>query len=183
MTINASRARVTCDAQLDITSDGPLTVNMVNCPTGTIEVRKQLDPSDDPGLFDLQIDGTTKESDASDGGTTGPVEVATGPNHSVGELAGTGTSTSEYTSSIACTRDGNPAETGSGTSLAGIGVGANETIVCTITNKRRGYPRPAGATPLRASLVPAYASVHRAGSPARAAPLVRCLQSTRAGLE
>ena len=78
MTINASRARVTCDAQLDITSDGPLTVNMVNCPTGTIEVRKQLDPSDDPGLFDLQIDGTTKESDASHGGTTGPVEVETG---------------------------------------------------------------------------------------------------------
>jgi len=158
VTINASRARVTCDAQLDITSDGPLTVNMVGCPTGTIEVRKQLDPSDDPGLFDLQIDGATKESDASDGGTTGPVEVATGPNHSVGEVAGTGTSTSEYSSSIACTRDGNPAESGSGTSLAGIGVAANETIVCTITNKRRGYPRPAGATPLRASLVPAYAS-------------------------
>jgi hypothetical protein len=157
VTINASRARVTCDAQLDITSDGPLTVNMVNCPTGTIEVRKQLDPSDDPGLFDLQIDGATEESDASDGGTTGPVEVAPGSNHSVGELAGTGTSTSEYSSSIACTRDGNPAETGSGTSLAGIGVAANETIVCTITNKRLGYPRPKGATPLRVSLVPAYA--------------------------
>ena len=32
MTIDAARARVNCDAQLDITSDGPLNVNIVNCP-------------------------------------------------------------------------------------------------------------------------------------------------------
>jgi hypothetical protein len=32
VTIDAARARVTCDAQLNITSDGPLDVNMVNCP-------------------------------------------------------------------------------------------------------------------------------------------------------
>jgi Putative esterase len=32
VTIDASRARVSCAAQLNITSDGPLDVNMVNCP-------------------------------------------------------------------------------------------------------------------------------------------------------
>ena len=33
VTIDAARAKVTCDAQLNITSDGPLNVNMVNCPS------------------------------------------------------------------------------------------------------------------------------------------------------
>ena len=93
----------------------------------------------------------------------------TGANHSVGELAGTGTSTSEYASSIACTRDGNPAETGSGTRLAGIGVGANDTVVCTITNKRRGYPRPARRDSYARVTGTCVRLVHRAGSPARAA--------------
>jgi hypothetical protein len=32
VTVDASRARVSCNAQLNITSDGPLNVNMVNCP-------------------------------------------------------------------------------------------------------------------------------------------------------
>jgi predicted esterase len=33
VTIDATRARVSCNAQLNITSDGPLNVNMVNCPS------------------------------------------------------------------------------------------------------------------------------------------------------
>ena len=36
-----------------------------------------------------------------------------------------------------------------------IGVSAGETVTCTFVNTR-GYARPKGATPLRASLVPAY---------------------------
>jgi hypothetical protein len=32
ITINANRARISCDAQKNITSDGPITVNLVNCP-------------------------------------------------------------------------------------------------------------------------------------------------------
>jgi hypothetical protein len=156
VTIDASRARVSCGAQLNITSDGPLNVHMVNCPGGTIEVRKELAPVDDPGKFDLQVDGMTKKSDAGDGDTTGAIPVATGSNHSVGELAGTGTSLSDYSSSISCTRNGNPADAGSGTTLAGIAVAANDTVVCTIINSRLFYPRPKGATPLRVSLTPAY---------------------------
>ena len=155
VTISAERAKVGCDAQLNITSDGPIDVNMVDCPTGTIEVVKDLEPDDDLGKFDLQVDGTTKLPDAGDGDTTGPVEVQTGANHSVGELGGTSTSTSNYASSIACTRNGNAAESGAGTSLAGIVVGANDTVVCTITNSRR-YPRPVSASRLNVSLVPAY---------------------------
>ena len=39
--------------------------------TGTIEVVKSLSPTTDPGKFNLQVDGTTKKTDAGNGGTTG----------------------------------------------------------------------------------------------------------------
>jgi dienelactone hydrolase len=155
VTINARRARVGCDAQLEITSDGPIDVNLVDCPTGTIEVKKDLIPNDDPGRFDLQIDGTTHVSDAGDEDSTGPIEVPTG-NHSVSETAGTDTSLSAYSSSISCTRNGNPAESGSGDILEGIVVGTDDTVVCTITNNRRAIQRPLSANKVSVSLVPAY---------------------------
>ena len=57
----------------------------------------------DPGLFDLQVNGSTELADAvPDGDTTGPVKVAVGSNPTVGEVAGTGTDLDDYVSSIAC---------------------------------------------------------------------------------
>src|SRR5204862_1765214 len=44
VTIDASRARVSCNAQLNITSDGPLSVNMVDCPGGPSEEPQDLVP-------------------------------------------------------------------------------------------------------------------------------------------
>jgi len=102
-------------------------------------VIKKLVPSVDPGKFNLQVDGVTKKTDAGDGGTTGPVTVNTGP-HSVGETAGTGTTLGSYVSQIACTRNGNPAQSGNGTSLSGITVAKGDRVVCTITNTRAARP-------------------------------------------
>src|SRR5258706_6462357 len=45
--------------------------------TGTLVVKKSLSPNTDPGLFDLQVDGDTKLSDASDGDMTDPVTSET----------------------------------------------------------------------------------------------------------
>ena len=44
-----------------------------------------------------------------------------------------------------------------GSPTSNVGVSAGETVTCTFVNTR-GYPRPGGATPLRASMVPAYAN-------------------------
>src|SRR5439155_1362278 len=104
--------------------------------TGTIEVKKTLSPTSDPGKFNLQIDGTTKATDAGNGGTTGAITVNAGTNHSVAELAGTGTTLGDYTSALACTRNGSGAESGSGTSLSSITVNKNDVPVCTITNTK-----------------------------------------------
>src|SRR5439155_1219561 len=76
--------------------------------------------------------------DARDGDTTGAITVNTGSSHSVSELAGTATSIADYTSAIACTRNGSAAESGSGTSLSGIGVAKDDVVVCTIGNTRAG---------------------------------------------
>jgi purine nucleosidase len=145
------------DAAGNLATSPDFTFTTASPPSpGTIEVRKVIVPGDDPGRFDLQVDGVTEKTDASDGDTTGPVPVATGTNHSVGELAGTETSLSDYSSSISCTRNGAPAESGSGTSLAGITANPNDVDVCTITNTRVPYVRPKGASPIHVPLTPAY---------------------------
>ncbi len=44
VTVNARRARVTCNAQQNITSDGPITVHMVDCPGGPDRVGHGCQP-------------------------------------------------------------------------------------------------------------------------------------------
>src|SRR3954451_24054989 len=101
---------------------------------GTIEVIKDFVGTS--GLVDLQVDNVDKVTDVGDNGTTGAVTVDTG-NHSVGETAGTGTDLTLYTSSVICKDAQNVTVAGgNGTSLSGIAVGKNDTIVCTITNTR-----------------------------------------------
>ncbi len=67
----------------------------------TLQVVKILVPGSDPGLFDLQVNSITQKENASDGDATGLVPVNPGSN-TVGETAGTGTSLSNYTTTIEC---------------------------------------------------------------------------------
>jgi hypothetical protein len=127
--------------------------------SGSIEVIEKLDPATDPGRFDLQIDGITRAQNATNDSTTGPVTVNTATNHSVGETAAAGARLSDYTSAIACKRNGGAAEGGPGTNLAGIIVNKDDAVVCTITNTRT-LPAPPG--PPAASLgavLPPLASI------------------------
>ncbi|HLY82426.1 MAG TPA: hypothetical protein VKQ71_05540, partial [Acidimicrobiales bacterium] len=98
-----------------------------------LKVVKVLDPTNDSGLFNLQIDGTTAggATDVGNNGTTGFQTVSVG-DHSVGETAGTGTSLSNYDSSISCDNT----DSGTGTSLSGISLTYGDAVTCTITNHR-----------------------------------------------
>jgi hypothetical protein len=75
-----------------------------------LKVVKLLDPTDDPGKFNLQIDGSTAGTGANVGhnGTTGFVPVTAAVQYTVGETAGTGTSLDDYVSAISgdCSADG-----------------------------------------------------------------------------
>jgi len=93
----------------------------------TLTVNKVLVPSDDPGKFNLQIDGITKGTDQGNGGTTGAQTVSVGA-HTVGEIAGTGTNLSNYTTVIGgdCASDGS------------ITLAVGDQKTCTITNTLKG---------------------------------------------
>ncbi len=105
--------------------------------TGRLTVRKLLDPATDPGRFDLRIGNDLV---VDDGGhlAQGTRTLATGTGYTVSEAGGTGTSLSDYDSSVVC-KDGNvTVASGAGASLAGVPVIDGHDVVCTFTNKRHG---------------------------------------------
>ena len=86
-----------------MTKDSDIVCTITNVrETGDLTVIKDLNPDDDPGVFNLQVDeadgGSPMRATAA---TTGAVTVNTG-SHTVGETAGTATSLGNYSSSIEC---------------------------------------------------------------------------------
>src|SRR5262249_23659317 len=123
----------------DCQSDGTITLTagdeaictIVNVRHGTpppalLTVTKICVPADDGGRFNLTINGLTAR-DVPCGGKFGPVAVPPG-QHQVGESAGTGTSLSDYTTTIggACAPDGT------------VTLAPGELATCAITNTRAG---------------------------------------------
>jgi hypothetical protein len=108
--------------------------------SGKLEVRKDLIPSDNSGVFNLQVDGVTKAANVGDNGTTGEVVVPEG-NHSVGETAGTNTALASYSTAIEC-RDlngtGSVIASGNGATLAAVSIADGADVVCIITNTAAG---------------------------------------------
>ncbi|HXF97673.1 MAG TPA: hypothetical protein VNJ46_03555 [Gaiellaceae bacterium] len=111
---------------------GHVECTYVNKRKPQVRVVKALEPSSDPGRFDLQINGVTHADDVGDGGSTGFKEVDPG-TVSVGELAGAGTDLASYVSSVACD-SGKGSASGTSHSFA---VGFGDQVTCTITNRRK----------------------------------------------
>lgn len=112
------------------------TENFGNQGHGTITVSKYLYPNNDSGKFNLDVDGQTKAANVGNSGTTGSVDVVAG-THNVSELAGTGTSLSDYDSTYDCwNSNGDWITSGSTTSSDNFEVSAGETVNCTFENFR-----------------------------------------------
>ncbi len=84
-------------------------------------------PTDDDGLFDLEIDGSGS-TDSTCGGSYGPIDVTIG-SHTVSESAGTGIDLADYFA---------PVITGDCDGSGNVTVAAGENAECTITNTRKG---------------------------------------------
>jgi FG-GAP repeat/Prealbumin-like fold domain len=97
-----------------------------------ITVTKHLVPASDPGRFDLKVGQKVVKAGAGEGGT-GATGVVPG-TYRVSESAAAGTSLSGYASSIACTINGNPGPSASGTSL-NVSVDWGDVLACTLTNR------------------------------------------------
>jgi hypothetical protein len=129
-------------------------------PTGTIKVTKKLLPATDSGKFNLLIDGVAKATNVGDGGTTGTQTVNTGV-HTVGESAGTGTSLSDYDSSLSCVDKAHGGSDNDGS----VQVDSGDAWECVFTNTRKSTPPPPPNEP-PTSTPPAQIKV----SPARVVP-------------
>jgi len=111
-----------------------LNCTFTNVRKAKITVTKALSPTSDPGRFNLLVGSTTVKSGAGNGGS-GSTLVTPG-TYTVSESAASGTSLSNYTSSIACTKNGSPNKSGPGTSIS-VTVAAGDVEACTITNVRK----------------------------------------------
>jgi uncharacterized repeat protein (TIGR01451 family) len=111
--------------------------------TGSLRIDKVLRPADDPGRFNLEIDGVPAGTGRGVGhlGTTGDVAVTAG-QHRVGEEGADGTSLADYATTIACR--GNRGRGAARSTFRGpeliVDVAAGEEVVCTIVNTRRTGP-------------------------------------------
>jgi hypothetical protein len=136
---------------------GPLTVTLVEdadvvCrvintrrPPAKLEVRTLVLPAGDPGRFHLQIDGTTVKADAASGESSGE-QVVTAGEHTVGELAGSGTSLFYYTSEIRCRKDNGSGPVIASATNAGpltVTLEPDADVLCRMINTRKstGDPR------------------------------------------
>ena len=126
---------------------GVSVVQSVGATTGTasIEVRKVLSPSSDPGKFNLIVRHTagalvTEAANVGNGGHTSRVTITAGQQYTVEELAGTNSSLSNYTSSLDCFVSSGP-DAGKHYTVAGTGwvfiATAGDKYTCTFTNTRK----------------------------------------------
>jgi hypothetical protein len=108
--------------------------------TATLELKKATVPTTDPGVFNLQVNGTTIIT-GPNGTTTGPLTVGIGEG-TVSETAAAGTNLGDYSSKVDCTRNGQPAISVPGTKVDGA-IANGDVVVCTFTNTRTApLPQP-----------------------------------------
>ena len=123
---------------------GPVEIAGLSVPlTGTIEVIKELVPSDALGVFNLQVDGQTEFPNAGNGDSTGPVTVSAGlstdsdpigDTHTVGETAGNGTTLSLFDTEIFCEDDDDETAYAAGVGPLDVFVEPDDAWVCRIVN-------------------------------------------------
>jgi hypothetical protein len=100
-----------------------------------ITLTKQLVPASSAGRFDLKVAGTVVRASAGNG-ATGSIQLPAG-TYRVSESAAAGTSLDDYATSIACTVNGNPGPSASGTTHLDVTVVEADVVKCTLTNKRK----------------------------------------------
>ena len=101
-------------------------------------VRKELEPSSDPGRFDLLVNGTVVVPAAGDGAIRGR-RVPPGA-YTVSEVAAAGTNPADYRSSVECKLGTRRTQARSGSVYANLRLRSGQLAVCTFRNVRLGSP-------------------------------------------
>jgi uncharacterized repeat protein (TIGR01451 family) len=105
----------------------------------TLTVKKQLAPADDPGRFDLLVNGEVVVPAAGDNASR-TLSLMPG-TYDVSEAAVSGTNADDYTSTVDCARDVNRrGRHRSGPSFTGLTLAAGQRATCVFHNVRKGTP-------------------------------------------
>ena len=112
---------------------GEVKCTYVNKRKPQVKVLKVTDPTNDPGKFDLRINGVVHADEVGNGGDTGFKEVPAGPV-TVDELAGANTNLTNYVSDVSC-------DSGKGTAS-----GTSHSFSSRQATRSRA-PSPTGASP------------------------------------
>ena len=192
VTVNARRARVTCNAQQNITSDGPITVHMVDCPAvPTLSVSDVSQDEGDSGTADMTftvtLSGNTDNLPVSS--TTRPRTAPPAPGSDYDAISGDLTfAPGETTKTINVPINGDTTIEDDETftlQLSDVQFATPDALSATgtiVNDDLGGYPRPQGASPLRVSLVPAFEECAGAEQDARPAARKPFVQSARSEL-
>jgi hypothetical protein len=105
--------------------------------TATILIRKVTAPANDPGIFNLLLNGHVLAT-GGNGASAGPYTIGIGEG-SVSETAGPGTNLADYESTVTCTRNGTVEVSVTATKVDGA-VANGDNVVCTFTNRRITTP-------------------------------------------
>jgi hypothetical protein len=145
-------------AQVTITPGAHVTCTITNTRNapGTITVKKVTVPANDPGRFTLQITSSYPQLlanflNAHAPATMGPVSLPSGSTYTISEVAGTGTSLSNYTQTIM----------GAGCINGVVHLTAGANVICTITNVNMTNPTCTG-WPLQATVDINYSGISSA---------------------
>src|SRR5258706_15976809 len=95
---------------------------------GYLTVDMQTVPANDPGRFNITIDGAVRAADQGNGGVLHQVKLSTG-NHTIGQIAGTNTKLADYKTVIVGDCDANGKTT----------IYYADDKSCTITNTNAPY--------------------------------------------
>ena len=111
--------------------------NQTTSTPPTITVQKQILPANDPGKFDLLINGNPVATNVGNGGSSGAILVNSG-QYVISEVAAAGSTLAAYDTIIRCVNQTNQLLGSiSGASSFAIEAAMNQHITCTITNVRK----------------------------------------------
>jgi uncharacterized repeat protein (TIGR01451 family) len=123
------------EVEITLGLGGDVDCTYVNKRKPRVKLVKELDPADDPGRFDLTLNGTTSDNGGEgygDGDTTGFVTVSAGAV-TIAESAHAGTAAGKYDSSVEC-------DSGKGSATGtshGFSIVNGESVTCTFANHRK----------------------------------------------
>ena len=109
-----------------------------NYVPATLVVEKQLEPSSDPGRFDLLVNGLVVVAAAGDGASRAS-SVRPGA-YTVSEVAVAGTNAANYQSTVECKVGTRRTRVRSGSVYADLTLRSGQQAVCTFRNVRLGSP-------------------------------------------